>query len=351
MDPPRVNNETEFVAEPRLLMAKDGERLVMIVKATFERPVGAAALELAPPEGRRGIRSADIPWGDPKKSSIKYPSDLCTAKPGTDVIVVAAAHAPDGKAVPSFDAGVRVGPLEKTIRVFGLRVWESGGAGLSAPRPTTGIEVRYDHAWGGIDAADPANAIEEPRNPIGMGIARAPSTLRHKPAPSIEDPAEPLGSARTRPPPAGLGAIGRHWEPRRRFLGTYDAAWLEQRAPLLPLDHDDRANLCASPGLTATPPLVGGEDVALLNLRPGGGTLSFRLPKIRISASLHAQGRETQTLTPYLDTVVIDALEVPETADVVVELVWRAAFRPPRRMKDARIVVTEVEEGEEGEAL
>jgi hypothetical protein len=111
----------------------------------------------------------------------------------------------------------------------------------------------------------------------------------------------------------------------------------------LPDDHDDRTNLCASPGLTATPPLTGGEDVALLNLRPGGGGLSFRLPKIKISANLSAPGRETQRLTPYLDTVVLDALEVPEGADVVVELVWRAAFRPPRRMKDARISVTEEE--------
>ena len=111
----------------------------------------------------------------------------------------------------------------------------------------------------------------------------------------------------------------------------------------MPDDHDDRANLCASPGLTAAPPLTGGEDVALLNLRPGGGGLSFRLPKIKITASLAAPGRETQRLVPYLDTVVLDALEVPEGTDVLVELVWRAAFRPPRRMKDARIIVTEEE--------
>jgi hypothetical protein len=343
MDAPRLDNNTEFAARPLMLLGKDGERLVLIVKATFARPSGERALELSPRAEQRGIRGADVPWGDPEKSSIKYPSDLCIMKPGTDVIVVAKAHAPGGKAVPSFDAGVRVGPLEKTIQVFGLRVWEAKGAGLTAPRPTTGVEVRYDYAWGGLDASRPEKTVEEPRNPVGMGIARDASSLTHKRAPSIEDPQHLLRSVRTRPPPAGLGAIGRHWEPRRRFLGTYDAAWLEQRAPLLPLDHDDRANLCASPGLTAVPPLVGGEAAALLNLTPGGGALSFRLPKIRIRATLHAKGREPATLRPYLDTVVIDTLEVPKTADVVVELVWRAAFRPPRRMKDAMIVVTEEE--------
>jgi len=343
MDAPRLDNKTEFAAQPRMLMAKDGERLVLIVKATFTRLPRESALELVPRDERRGIRGQDIPWGDPEKSSVKYPSDLCLAKPGTDVIVVAAAHAPGGRAVPSFDAGVRVGTLEKTVRVFGLRVWGANGTSLSAPRPTMGAEVRYDNAWGGFDRSDPAAPLEEPRNPVGMGVARDPATLTHKAAPMIEDPLNLLTSARTRPPPAGLGAIGRHWAPRRTLLGTYDAAWLEQRAPLLPLDHDDRSNLCASPGLTASPPLLGGEDVALLNLTPGGGSVSFRLPRIRITTTLHAKGREPESLTPYLDTVLIDTVRVPDTSDVVVELVWRAVFRPPRRMKDARLVVTEEE--------
>lgn len=341
MDAPQVDNETELAAQPRMLMGKEGERLVLIVKATFTKVPGEAALELVPPEERRGIRGQDIPWGDPEKSSIKYPSDLCLTKPGTDVIVVAAAHAPGGKAVPSFDAGVKVGRLEKTIRVFGMRLWAANGSSLTAPRPTTRAEVRYDHAWGGLDVSHPLKPVEEPRNPVGMGIARDLSVLTHQPAPVIEDPSNLIASVRTRPAPAGLGAIGRHWEPRRSFLGTYDAAWLEKRAPLLPLDHDDRANLCASPGLTAVPPLTGGEDVALLNLTPGGGTLSFRLPKIRVRTTLHAQGREPESLTPYLDTVLIDTVRVPDTSDVVVEMVWRAVFRPPRRMKSAKLVVTE----------
>jgi hypothetical protein len=343
MDAPRLDNKTLFAAEPRMLMAKDGERLVVLVKATFSRPPGEGALELVPRAERRGIRGQDVPWGDPEKSSIKYPGDLCVAKPGTDVLVVAAAHAPGGKAVPSFDAGVRVGRLEKTIRVFGLRVWGESGTSLSAPRPTSGIEVRYDHAWGGLDASDPEKVVEEPRNPVGTGIARDLASLTHQPGPAIEDPLHPIASVRTRPPPAGLGAIGRHWEPRRGYLGTYDAAWREQRAPLPPLDQDDRANLCASPGLTAVPPLVGGEDAALLNLTPGGGTLSFRLPKVRLAVRLEAKGREPETLRPYLDTILIDTLRVPDGRDVVVELVWRAAFRPPRRMKDAKLVVTEEE--------
>ena len=348
MDAPGLANKTEFAVVPKMLVGKDGERLAVIVKATFMRPVGSDALELAPRAFKRGIRNADVPWGDPKKSSIKYPADLCLAKPGTDVIVVTSAHAPGGKAVPSFDAGIRVGRLEKLVRVFGLRVWEADGAGLSAPRPTTGIELRYDFAWGGIDLTDLMNPVEEARNPVGMGVALDASALTHKAAPFIEDPLHPITSVRTKPPPAGLGAIGRHWEPRRKLLGTYDAAWLEERAPLLPLDFDERANLCASPGLTSIPPLVGGEDVALLNLIPGGGAASFKLPKIRVTTTLKVKDKPPVTLTPYLDTALIDtvgiaALQEKEAIDVVVELVWRGVFVPPRRMKDAEVVVTEEE--------
>ena len=48
-----------------------------------------------------------------------------------------------------------------------------------------------------------------------------------------------------------------------------------------------------------------------------------------------------ETRRPYLDTVLIDTLHVNEATDVIVEMVWRAAFLPPRRLKDATIIVTE----------
>jgi hypothetical protein len=341
MDQPRVENRTDFRAEPFLLLGREGERLALIVKATFVKRPGEAGLALAP--AQRALRSADVPWGDPEKSSIKYPADLCLHKPGTDVIVVAAAHAPGGRPVPWFDAGVRVGPLTKSLRVFGLRVWEAEGSGLAAPRPTSGIEVRYEHAFGGLDLSDPEAPLEEPRNPVGSGIARDPATLTHTPAPCLEDPGDLLTSARSRPAPAGLGAIGRHWQPRRRHLGSHDAAWLAERAPLPPLDQDDRANLSASPGLTAVPPLQGGEEAALVALTPGGGAVSFRLPRIELTVTLRAPGREPETLRPYLDTVLLDTQSPGDGVEVLVELCWRAAFRPPRRLKDATLVVTERE--------
>jgi hypothetical protein len=342
MDAPSLDNRTGYAALPQLLMDRDGEKLAVIVKATYELAAGSSELEVAPKPRRRGVRLADVPWGDPEKSSVLYPADLYLRKPGTDVVVVAKAYAPEGRAVPSFDAGVRVGPVSKVVRVFGLRVWLEGGGGLSAPRPVAELEVRYDHAFGGFDDADPARPLEEPRNPIGLGLARDPAALTHAPAPSIEDPADLITSWRSRPAPAGLGAIARHWEPRRRFLGTYDSAWLESRAPLLPADHDDRANHCATPALVASTPLGGAEEVALSNLVPGGGATRFALPGVGVEIDVRVRGREPEVVRPHLDTVLVDALVLPRRP-LTVELVWRAHVRAPRRMKDARIIVRERE--------
>jgi hypothetical protein len=349
MSQPRVDNRTDFAVHPQLLLDRDGEKLAAIVKATFEcaRTTGGL-LEVAPRARRRGVRTTDVPWGDPEKSSIAYPSDVCLRKPATDVVVVARAHAPGGRPVPSFDVYVSVGALRKALTVHGLRVWEANGAGISAPRPLDRLDLRYDFAFGGFEGGESEKAVEEPRNPIGMGMVRDPKTLTDQPAPQIDDVAMPLKTWRTRPAPAGIGAIGRHWEPRRRHAGTYDENWKEQRAPLLPDDHDDRFNQCASPGLVADPPLLGGEEVKLLNLVPGGGPTVFALPRVAVEVEFRAKGRAPEPFRPHLDTVVVDVLGRRRGQPVVVELAWRAYVRAPRRMADAQIVIREAKWGVRG---
>ncbi len=335
MDSPEIDNRTEFVVHPHVLLERDGEKLVTLVKATYEE--GATGM-LQVAAVQRPLRFADEPWGDPLTTPPKYQSDVCGQKPGTDVIIVAKGYAPPGRPVTSFDVAARVGPLQKALRVFGLRVWTEDGAGLTAPLALSEEEIRYDHAFGGLDASDPGDVREEPRNPVGCGVTRDSKRLTHERAPSIEDPREPIRSARDKPAPAGLGAIGPHWAPRRHHAGTMDARWHREQAPLLPLDRDDRANLCASPGLTASPPLAGGEQVALMNLVPGGGLLQFVLPKLRLTIKQTAR-EQTLTHVPHLDTVLIDTLAPEAPSRVTVELVWRAIARAPRRMRDLRLRV------------
>jgi hypothetical protein len=341
MDSPPHDNLTDFEVHPQVLVDKQGEVLTCIVKATFHLPEDGSTLELADEDERRIIRMADVPWGDPEKSSILFPADLCVRKPGTDVIVVAEGFAPNEQPVPYFDVAVRVGYLQKALRVYGLRVWEAGGRGISAPRPIDRIELKYDNAWGGFDDSDPDRIVEEARNPVGMGCVRDGSVLTHQPAPNIEDPAHPISNFKTRPPPAGIGAIGRHWEPRRNYVGTYDEAWLNDRAPLPPLDQDDRVNVCASPGLWTDTPLRGGEEIALLNMRLGGGARQFFLPRVGIEMEFEVKGRELEVKKPHLDTVIIDALQLEPGEPIAVEMVWRAYVKAPRRLKDSRIIIRE----------
>jgi hypothetical protein len=340
---PRLDNRTDFVVFPHILVDRDGDKLVTMVKATFEcASLQGGELELAPRKRRRGLRMKDFPWSDKEPTPIAYPADVCIRKAATDVVFVARAHAPGGIPVPTFDAYAQVASLRKAIKIFGLRVWEVDGNGLPPARPIAELEVRYDYAWGGFDDSDPKKLVEEARNPQGMGCVRDSSVLSDKPAPQIEDPAAPIRTWKTRPPPAGLGPIGRHWQPRRGFAGTFDAAWKEKRSPLLPADFDDRYNQCASPGLMADPPLLGGEEVKLLNLVRGGGPTLFTLPRVGVEIEFRPKDGEPQSFRPPIDTVLVDLMGFIPEQPIAVEMVWRASIRAPRYVDQASVVVREV---------
>jgi hypothetical protein len=175
-----------------------------------------------------------------------------------------------------------------------------------------------------------------------MGLVRDASVLTHKAAPNIEDPGNLIRSIRTKPAPAGIGALSRNWEPRRRFSGTYDDTWQSYKAPLLPDDFDDRFNLCASPGLIAEPSLVGGETVRLLNLTPGGGAVTFTLPRVSLEIAFDHPNRERVAFRPHLDTVVIDLFEPSAKKPIAGELVWRACVPAFRRMRDGEVTIREL---------
>ena len=81
MNPPPMDNKTGFAAHPQVLLDKDGEKVVVIVKATFEAPHDASApLERAPKDRRRGIRLADVPW-DIKKPEKSACDSMTTLSP------------------------------------------------------------------------------------------------------------------------------------------------------------------------------------------------------------------------------------------------------------------------------
>jgi hypothetical protein len=316
----------------------DVAHLTVLLKGTFRIPVRGGAAAWA--ENQVPIRHADETTTGEPASSVRHESDLCPAKPGTDVVLLGHAYA-GARARPTVDVSLQVGPLRKVARVTGDRIWtRAGGAWIpSRPVPFERLPLVYERAFGGADVADPdpARRAADERNPAGTGfvLVADKDRLRGLRLPNLEDPAQPIAHWRDRPPIAGFGWVSRAWLPRRRFAGTFDAAWARERAPLLPFDFDQRFFNGAPADQVVTPQLVGGEVVRLENAS-ARGPVAFELPRVtlRIEVQIDATA---EARMPKLDTVVIE----PDLERVT--LCWRDTLRCGRRLRQVRRVVVREE--------
>lgn len=272
----QVDNQTPFAAERGWVRDRNGAEIWLVaVKATFDiKADGTTEVSKQQPPV---LRMPEY-HGEPGKSSIKYDADLVLTKRATDVIVVGHACAPAGTAVTQLDAGFRVGPIQKVLRVFGDRTW--GAFGSTAPQPFEKMPLVYERALGGIDLKSKSPEKDwEWRNPVGTGFAVSGRNATGLKLPNIEDPTNLISSWADRPAPAGFGVIAGHWQPRVALAGTYDDHWMQTRQPLLAEDLDDRF-FQGAPADQQTPEFLrGGEPVALLRLTPVGD-LRFLLPKL-----------------------------------------------------------------------
>jgi len=258
----------------------------------------------------------------PIQTSIEKPSDLFEHKPGTDVILVGHAHPPIMRSVTSVDVSLRVGPVKKTVRAFGLRAWKlSSFSGLS-PGPARPIQepvpLRYELAWGGMDIAEGEKPIGEPRNYVGRGVVRNPRAHVDMPAVQLED----VSGSRA---PACFGAIHRHWQPRVQYAGTYDAAWMESKMPLLPDDFDARYHVGVPHDQWSPTPLWVDEPIEVLNATEDG-VLRAQLPRLspRFFSVVAGERKEHAT---HLDTLLVDADARR------VEATFRAAIPIPHKLQ------------------
>jgi len=275
------------------------------VKATFE--LGSKGVPLA--KDQAGLVLADEYWGEPNVSSLKYAAEVCLTKPTTDVILSGHAYSRGGRATVT-NVRLKVGGMEKTIRVFGNRIWQSGPAGLciSSPEPFDKMPLRYELAFGGTDRKpeDPQKIDSEPRNPIGRGLVPSKSKTPRNgiPLPNLEDPRQLIASPKDRPPPACFAPICAHWQPRLAFAGTYDETWQKQRAPFLPADFNSRFFQVAPPDLIAPSFLRGGEAVEIDGASPDG-PVRLRLPLCTVEMTFHLDGKAC-TPPAHLDTVGLE---------------------------------------------
>ncbi|MEF3073956.1 DUF2169 domain-containing protein [Methylobacter sp. Wu1] len=341
----QIDNRTPFSAERGWVRDRDGAEIWLVaVKATFDiKPDGSVEISKEQPPVLR------IPeyYGEPGKSSIKYEADLVLTKKTTDVLVIGHAYAPIGYTVTCLDAGFRVGPITKMLRVYGDRHWDAEG-GLSAPEPFEKMPLIYERAFGGVDhaSANPERDFDW-RNPVGTGYAASWLNLAGVALPNIEYPNQLIQSGSDRPEPAGFGAVSCHWQPRVSFAGTYDDNWIKNRQPLLPEDFDDRFYQCAPTDQQAPGFLKGGEPVALSGLTPSGNLLRFVLPKIYLGfeTRFYDGSREIHK-TRNLHTVILEP-DFPR-----VSLVWHTALPCHFKVqKLERTIVTLKTNLREGDAM
>lgn len=313
------SNNTPYAAQDFPFVDPMGRDVVVaVVKASFridERGEARLLKTQAP------IRPVDEPWdAENPLSSVKLPGDLADRKLGTDVVVVGDAIAP--APVTVLDIGVTVGNRTVPLRIHGPRLFAKrlGGIGITASVPFERQPVRYELAFGG--ASEDWSDVEL-RNPSGVGVAKRQSDLDGRPAPQIEHPERPHTSGGDRHAPAGFGAIGTHWSPRREFFGTPDEFWQQNRCPIFPTDFNLRYYSVAHPTLWFEEPIVPGTRVGIVGMS-ADRVLSFGIPELPIHISArYDSGREQQD--PKIDTLVIRPNER------MFEVSARAAFPLGRR--------------------
>jgi hypothetical protein len=325
MNEPTLYNRTGLSASVLPILDRDGAPCrIVIVKATYAIQLGGP---LCPAEKPRDVRLGDELWGPPEVPDIRLPGDFCLAKVGTDFVLSGHAVPVPAEPVNQMDVGIRVANRTKVLRVHGPRLWRRAMLDV-VPGPSEAMQptpLSWSRAYGGIDLTEPNRPLEEPRNPVGTGVARQVELLIGTPAPQIESPNEPIETAGGRLTPVGCAALGRSFEPRRQAAGTYDAAWIKAGYPARPADYNEEHENCAAEGLVFREPLRGGEPVRVAGVN-AAGPLDFVLPKLRLLVEAEIDGTLIER-RPHLDTVIVDS------DAMLLELVWRALFRCPSKMR------------------
>lgn len=301
---------------------KDGREHVLAVgKGTFDiMPDGSCVLA----SKQKPLVRADEYYGEPGISSVRYESDFVLRKPKADVVINGTAYALKGSATQWVDTTLKLGPINKTIRVYGERKWKRNlflRLSPSKPEPFQKMPLLYERAFGGVDrnSKGEGKPFFELANLVGVGFHyRKNRKIKGSSLPNLEYPRCLIRNPKDKPPPAGFGFVSRNWKPRTTYAGTYDQAWLDERFPFLPADFQDKYFQGAPEDQTCSF-LRGGEPVSLINLTPDG-KLDFWLPQMAVPVKLLYRSHEVD-LTSMIDTVIIE----PDAKQCL--LVWRTSTR------------------------
>lgn len=316
-------NKTKMKAGWTMGFDRDGRELVVIaVKTTFSIPKDGQETKLA--EEQAPLVEADVFTGEPGFSAPVYECDYAHRKPRCDVLLNGSAYSPGGKPIERINVSLQIGSLMKSFDVVGNRVWQAGALyiAVSKPEPFTIMPISYNNAWGGVDKSqeDPSKHHFYPLNHAGIGYHEYTSGkyMDGKPLPNTEETGGKITNPKGKYRPMAFGPIGRAWQPRPKYAGTYDQKWLDNQAPFWPENFDYRYFQAASEDQQIPYP-TGGEEVVLTNLTPEG-TTRFRLPKMKMPVVVVPASGNEQQLATVIDTLVIE----PDKKRFM--LTWRASM-------------------------
>lgn len=242
--------------------------------------------------------------------------DTGMPKPNGEVLVTGKCFAPDQRPVPAHQVSFNVGPVAKTLYVFGDRYWRRKGGlvkVISDREPFTEMDLSYENAFGGEGFA---------KNPKGKGMPIKIETGETvQPLPNIEDPNHLIGSPNDTPEPASFGPLDPARPQRMRFSGTYDDTYLQKYYPGYPEDLDWRYFLCAPKDQWIKDYFIGNEAFEIQNMHPRipliKGTLPGLYARCFILHTINGPDPEFSELEMKLDTIWL----FPEK--LLALLIWR----------------------------
>ncbi|GAA0404378.1 DUF2169 domain-containing protein [Cocleimonas flava] len=285
------------------------EMIVVAIKGTFEFPkYPDEEPQLA--EVQLPLIDADTFTGEPGFSAPAYEVDYSPNKLHCDVLLNGSAYAPKGKSVTKVQVGMKVGDLTKTFNVIGNRKWAAGvGISPGYPEIFQKMPITYDTAFGGVD-----NYLKNEKkhkaymlNPVGKGYHAHTATdlVDGTPMPNTEEVGNPIKLPNQDYKPMSFGPIARGWEPRYKYGGTYDDAWLENQFPFLPKDFNEEY-FQSAPKDQQMPFPIGGEEVLLINVSPRKSRLEFKLPTLDIPIIFFQKKGDDIIKQAVIDTIIFE---------------------------------------------
>ena len=292
--------------------------MTVICKATYALRNGPCQLLETPGPPVQ----ADVYWQDGASRSVCVPNDFAPFKRHVDVMLVGHAWAPHGQAITSLVTRFAVGPVNKTIAVYGDRFWLPDGS-LSKPAPFTKMPLSWSRAAGGPRSWNPAGI--PPR--IDASVPRQ--------LPNLEPVGFVLRGPQQEIPPVGFGPIAPHWPTRVEHLRMHRAAWSHEAWHEEPLPADvDGSYFNVAPEDQQIAQLPAQARILLEHVDPEEPLLIADIEDVLPRASVTRHKGAPQEVWLRADTLLVDVDRR------ICNVTWRAVVPLRHPQEEGTVVVT-----------